>query len=66
MSLLTGRKAFTSLEVNKKYTAILTGLTEYEADEAHKTDDNLGFITFKWELQEDKQQTKTNGMYIYA
>ena len=53
MSLLSGRKTYTSLEDNKKYTAKLISMTEYEADEAHKSDDSLGFITFKWELSED-------------
>lgn len=50
-SLLSGRKAFSALEENKTYSVILQSYTEKGAETP--TEDNLGYITFKWLLPED-------------
>ena len=52
MSLLSGRKAYKSLQENKCYIITMKGFTETEATEPN--DKVLGFISFKLEVTEDE------------
>lgn len=54
MSILTGRKAYLPLEENKAYKVKLTGWTERVLEQPTETG-TIAFLTFKWELQEDKR-----------